>query len=147
LSLSYYSADNGNAYAPNLANNVITPLVSIRSSSAAFLYLVRSMSTFTDGSQVLFRLYKNPTLTGATFAATAPTGSHVNFDTAATAVTAGQVVWSGYTAASPRNQDLQLYYLAAGAPGDVYTLAAEKFGTGTAKAAGAIQWSEQAAAL
>lgn len=146
-SLSYYSVDNGNAFVANLVTSVITPLVSIRSSSATFIYLVRSLSTFTDGSQVLFRLYKNPTLTGATFAATAPTGSHVNFDTAATAVTAGQVVWSGYTAASPRNQDALLYALAAGTPGDVYTLAAEKFGSGTAKAAGALQWSEQSAVL
>jgi hypothetical protein len=146
-SLSYYSVDDGNAFVANLVNNVITPLVSVRSSSAAFIYIVRSLSTFTDGSQVLFRLYKNPTLTGATFAATPPTGSHVTFDTAATAVTAGQVVWSGYVAATPRDQDQLLYALAGGTPGDVYTLAAEKFGAGTAKAAGALQWSEQAAAL
>lgn len=144
--VNYYAYDNGVTFL-SLANATITPLFSVRSSSAAFAYLIRSISTFTDGSQQLFRLYKNATLTGATFAATPPTGSHVTVDTAATAVTAGQVVWSGYSSTSLRESDLQLYYMLAGAPGDSFTLAAEKFGSGTAKSAGSLQWSEEAAAI
>jgi hypothetical protein len=40
-----------------------------------------------------------------------------------------------------------LQWMLDGAPGDTYTLAAVKFGTGTAKAFASIRWSEEAAAI
>jgi hypothetical protein len=148
-SISYYSVDTGNVL-KSVTTAVVFPLISIRSSSAAFIFRVREVSGFTDGTGELIQLIKNPqTLTGSTFAATAPSGSHVTVDTAATAVTIGTgvVVWSGYAASIPAMINTLMAALAGGTPGDVYTVACQKFGTGTSKAGGQIHWSEQAAAL
>lgn len=145
--ISYYSADTGNVL-KTVTTGVVFPLVSIRSSSAAFQFLVREVQGFTDGTQELIQLLKNPTLTGSTFAATAPSGSHVTVDTAATAVSAsGTVVWSGFASSAPASINNILSSLAAGTPGDIYTVACQKFGTGTSKAGGQIFWSEVAAAI
>jgi len=79
-------------------------------------------------------LIKNPTLTGATFAATVPSDSNVEFDVAATAISAaGTIVQTGYIASSGGggqastlaptgyNWDLQLGATIAGVS-DIYTL-------------------------
>jgi hypothetical protein len=79
-------------------------------------------------------LIKNPTLTGATFAATVPSDSNVEFDVAATAISAaGTIVQTGYIASSGGggqastlaptgyNWDLQLGATVAGVS-DIYTL-------------------------
>lgn len=148
-SISYFSVDTGNTL-KSVTTGTVFPLISIRSSSASFIYRIREVSGFTDGTGEMIQLIKNPqTLTGSSFAATAPSGSHVTVDTAATAVTigTGTVVWSGYAASVPAVMDKLMAALAAGAPGDVYTVACQKFGTGTSKAGGQIHWSEQAAAL
>lgn len=148
-SLSYFSVDTGNTL-KTVTTAIVFPLISIRSSSAGFIFRVREVSAFTDGTQELIQLIKNPqTLTGSTFAATAPTGSHVTVDTAATAVTigTGTVVWSGFAATVPVMINTLMSALAGGTPGDIYTVASQKFGTGTSKAGGQIHWSEQAAAL
>jgi hypothetical protein len=80
-------------------------------------------------------LLKNPTLTGATWAATVPTDSNVEFDVAATAISSvGSIVQTDYvtstgsggTAATSAptgyNWDLQLGASLAGVS-DIYTLA------------------------
>jgi len=79
-------------------------------------------------------LIKNPTLTGATWAATVPSDSNVEFDVAATAISAaGTIVQTGYIASSGGggqastlaptgyNWDLQLGATIAGVS-DIYTL-------------------------
>lgn len=78
-------------------------------------------------------LIKNPTLTGATWAATVPTDSNVEYDVAATAMTGGSIVQTDYvtstgsggatTTSLPTgyNFDLQLGTSIAGTS-DVYTL-------------------------
>jgi len=78
-------------------------------------------------------LIKNPTLTGATWAATVPTDSNVDYDIAATAMTGGSIVQTDYvtstgsggttTTSLPTgyNWDLQLGTSIAGTS-DVYTL-------------------------
>lgn len=148
-SLSYYSYDSGAAYKSLTSASV--PLWSIQSNSAAITFLLRGIQCFTDGSVVLFQLVKNAqTLTGASFVTTGiPTGSHVKVDTTATAVTigTGTVVWSGYVGSTPRSFDGLIDAMAAGTPGDTYTVVANRFGTGTAKATAQIRWSEQTGAL
>jgi hypothetical protein len=80
-------------------------------------------------------LLKNPTLTGATWAATVPTDSNVEFDVAATAISnVGSIVQTDYvtstgsggtqttSAATGYNWDLQLGASIAGVS-DIYTLA------------------------
>lgn len=149
--ISYYADDSGSTTLITLANATIVPLISIQSSSTAINFLIREVTGYGDGSQAKFMLIKNPqTLTGAAFTATGiPTGSHIQHDHTATAVTigTGTVVWSSMAASAPAHSDQLLMALAAGAPGDTYTLAAIKFGTGTSKAFGSIRWSEEAAAI
>jgi hypothetical protein len=80
-------------------------------------------------------LLKNPTLTGATFAATVPSDSNVNYDVAATAISSvGTIVQTDYVTSSGSggttntsaptgyNWDLQLGTSLAGTS-DIYTLA------------------------
>jgi hypothetical protein len=78
-------------------------------------------------------LIKNPTLTGATWAATVPSDSNVDYDVAATAMTGGTIVQTDYVTstgsggtvntsiATGYNWDLQLGASIAGIS-DVYTL-------------------------
>jgi hypothetical protein len=150
-SISYYADDSGFTTLITLPNATLVPLISIQSNSAAFSFLIREVQGYGDGSQVKFVLIKNPqTLTGAAFTATGiPTGSHIKRDVTATAVTigTGTVVWSAMGASAPVHTDMLLQWLNDGTPGDTYTLAAQKFGTGTSKAFGSIRWSEEAAAV
>ncbi len=79
-------------------------------------------------------LVKNPTLTAATWAATVPSDSNVDYDVAATAMTGGTIVQTDYVTASGSggvqdtsastgyNWDLQLGATIAGVS-DVYTVA------------------------
>jgi len=149
--INYFADDSGFTTLITLPNATLVPLISIQSNSAAINFLIREVQGYGDGSQIKYVLVKNPqTLTGAAFTATGiPTGSHIKRDTTATAVTigTGTVVWSSMGASAPAHTDQLLLALAAGAPGDTYTLAAQKFGTGTAKAFGSIRWSEEAAAI
>jgi len=139
--ISNFGTDTG-VTVNNPSGNV--PILSIRSSSAAINFLVRSIQGATNGALGVFRLYKNPTLTGATFAATAPTGSHVTVDTAATAFSSvGTQLWSGYSGTGSVINQQMLQYLAAGAPGDIISLGWQKVGSGTANPYGAINWSEE----
>jgi hypothetical protein len=150
-SINYFADDSGFTTLITLPNATLVPLISIQSNSTTESFLIREVQAYGDGSQVKVVLIKNPqTLTGAAFTATGiPTGSHIKRDVTATAVTigTGTVVWSSMLASAPAHTDMLLQYMAAGAPGDTYTLAAQKFGTGTSKAFGSIRWSEEAAAI
>src|SRR5208282_3053261 len=154
-SVLYYSIDStSNGASPalvSLANATIVPLISIQSNSTTQLFTIREVQGYGDGSQIKFFLIKNPqTLTGSAFTATGiPTGSHIKLDVTATAVTigTGSVVWTQMAASVDAYVDNLLQYRAAGTPGDTYTLAAAKFGTGTSKAYGMIRWSEEAASI
>jgi hypothetical protein len=153
-SILYFADDNAQGVSPaltTLATATIVPLISIQSNSAAFSFLIREVEAYGDGAQVKVMLIKNPqTLTGAAFTVTGiPTGSHIKRDVSATAVTigTGTVVWSAMIASASAKNEMLLQWLLFGTPGDTYTLAAVKFGTGTAKAFGSIRWSEEAAAI
>jgi hypothetical protein len=89
----------------------------------------------------VFRLFKNPTLTGSTFATSR---GNMKIDTAATAYSAqGTQVWSGYSGTGSVVNQQMLQYMAAGATGDVFSLGWQKVGSGTANPYGAINWSEE----
>jgi len=113
------------------------PLVSIRLASGrtgavVLPNRVQVLPTTSQNYEVV--LIKNPTLTGATWAATVPSDSNVEFDVAATATTGGTIVQSDYLAsntaggtgstsfANAYNFDLQLGASIAGVS-DIYTVA------------------------
>jgi hypothetical protein len=112
------------------------PLVSIRLASTALGAVVlpnRVQVLPTTSQNYEVALIKNPTLTGASWAAV-PTDSNVQFDVAATATTGGSIVQTDYVTASGSagvsntslpsayNFDLQLGASIAGTS-DIYTVA------------------------
>jgi hypothetical protein len=127
------------------------PLVSIRLASTALgavviPYNVNFLPTTTDNYQV--GLFKNGTLTGASYSAVA-SDANVEFDIAATAITGGTLVYaefltsrSGRSALSGANAsfnfDLQLGSSVAGVS-DIYTLAVRTI-TGTGGGIGALSF-------
>src|SRR5271166_5941509 len=135
-SIQYYSYDSGAAFDTQVMTTAFVPLWSIQGNgTGTIVQLLREIQVFTDGSTVLFQLIEGGTLTGSAFAA-GP--GNVNVDTAATVVTGGTVVWSGYAAAFPRNFDGLMDCL----NGKTYTIAGKSF-KGCAKAVAQIRWSEQ----
>jgi len=120
----------------NTAANFL-PVVSIRLAAGrtgAVVIPNRIQFQPTTNQNYELALIKNPTLTGATFAATVPSDSNVEFDVAATAISAaGTIVQTGYIASSGGggqastlaptgyNWDLQLGATIAGVS-DIYTL-------------------------
>jgi hypothetical protein len=120
----------------NNAANFI-PVVSIRLASTALGAVVlpnRIQFLPTTSQNYEIALLKNPTLTGATWAATVPSDSNVEFDVAATAISnVGTIVQTDYVTSSGSggvgqtseptgyNWDLQLGASLAGVS-DIYTL-------------------------
>ena len=125
-------------------NNITTaatffPIVSIRLNSTALGAVVlpnRVQFLPTTSQNYEIALLKNPTLTGATWAATVPSDSNVQFDVAATAISSvGTIVQTDYitssgsggvsstSAATGYNWDLQLGSSLTGVS-DIYTLGA-----------------------
>jgi len=123
-------------------NNITTaatffPIVSIRLASTALGAVVlpnRVQFLPTTNQNYEVALLKNPTLTGATWAAAVPTDANVEFDVAATAISnVGTIVQTDYvtasgsagvsatSAATGYNFDLQLGASLAGVS-DIYTL-------------------------
>jgi len=113
------------------------PLVSIRLASGrtgAVVLPNRVQALPTTSQNYEIALIKNPTLTGATWAATVPSDSNVEFDVAATATTGGTIVQSDYLASNTAggtsstsfpndyNWDLQLGASIAGVS-DIFTVA------------------------
>jgi hypothetical protein len=142
--ISYLSADNGNtAVTLSTTSGTYTPIISIESNSATVQFLIRSIMAQASGALGNIRLIKNGTLTGSTFATTV---GNAKIDTAATAITGGTNVLSGYMGAMPFERENLLQYIVAGAPGDHYTIAGLGF-TGSVKATAAIGWSEVTASI
>jgi hypothetical protein len=113
------------------------PLVSIRLASGrtgAVVLPNRVQVLPTTNQNYEVALIKNPTLTGATWAATVPSDSNVEYDVAATAMTGGTIVQTDYVTSSGSggvqntslpndyNFDLQLGASIAGVS-DIYTVA------------------------
>lgn len=113
------------------------PLVSIRLASGrtgAVVLPNRVQVLPTTSQNYEVALIKNPTLTGATWAATVPSDTNVEFDVAATATTGGTIVQTDYVTTSSSggtgatsfanayNFDLQLGASIAGVS-DIYTVA------------------------
>ena len=113
------------------------PVVSIRLASGrtgAVVLPNRVQVLPTTSQNYEVALVKNPTLTAATWAATVPSDSNVDYDVAATAMTGGTIVQTDYvtasgsggvqdtSAATGYNWDLQLGASIAGTS-DIYTVA------------------------
>jgi hypothetical protein len=131
------------------------PLVSIRLASGrtgAVVLPNRVQALPTTSQNYEIALIKNPTLTGATWAATVPSDSNVEFDVAATATTGGTIVQSDYLASNTAggtsstsfpndyNWDLQLGASIAGVS-DIFTVAIRTVsGATTGDALGSISF-------
>jgi len=131
------------------------PLVSIRLASGrtgAVVLPNRIQALPTTSQNYEVALVKNTTLTSATWAATVPSDSNVEFDVAATAMTGGTIVQTDYvtasgsggvqntSAATGYNWDLQLGATIAGVS-DIYTLAIRTVsGATTGDAVGSISF-------
>lgn len=131
------------------------PLVSIRLASGrtgAVVLPNRVQVLPTTSQNYEVALIKNPTLTGATWAATVPSDSNVEFDVAATATTGGSIVQTDYTTASGSggatglnastgyNWDLQIGASIAGTS-DIYTVAIRTIsGATTGDAVGSLSF-------
>lgn len=130
------------------------PLVSIRLASGrtgAVVIPNRVQVLPTSNQDYEVALIKNPTLTGATFAATVPSDTNVDFDVAATAMTGGTIVQTDYVTASggggttntsfpnTYNFDLQLGASIAGTS-DIYTLAIRTVSGGSGDAVGSLSF-------
>jgi hypothetical protein len=131
------------------------PLVSIRLASTRLGAVVlpnRVQVLPTTSQNYEVALIKNPTLTGATWAATVPSDSNVEYDVAATAMTGGTIVQTDYvtssgsggvgntSAATGYNFDLQLGASLAGVS-DIYTLAVRTVsGATTGDAVGSLSF-------
>ena len=118
-------------------NTTFLPLVSIRLASGrtgAVVLPNRIQVLPTTSQNYEVALVKNTTLTGATWAATVPSDSNVDYDVAATAMTGGTIVQTDFVTATGSggisqtslpndyNWDLQLGTSIAGVS-DVYTVA------------------------
>ena len=131
------------------------PLVSIRLASGrtgAVVLPNRVQVLPTTSQNYEVALVKNPTLTGATWAATVPSDSNVQYDVAATAMTGGTIVQTDYVTSSGSggvqntslpndyNWDLQLG-ATVGGTSDIYTVAIRTVsGATTGDAVGSISF-------
>jgi hypothetical protein len=141
--INYFSADTGDVE-KSVANPAILPVLSVRTNSASIQFLLRSFVLQSNGTLSRWQLIKNATLTGSTFAATSPS-ANMQVDTAATSFTGGTVVDSGFFSGTQLYKSVT-YAIAAGAPGDHYTMVCSSI-SGTTKVSTSIQWSEVAAAI
>ncbi len=131
------------------------PLISIRLASGrtgAVVLPNRVQALPTTSQNYEVALVKNTTLTGATWAATVPSDSNVEYDVAATAMTGGTIVQTDYVTSSGSggvqntslpndyNWDLQLG-ATIGGTSDIYTLAIRTVsGATTGDAVGSISF-------
>lgn len=158
ISAPYIARPSGNGVA--IANNTgltYTPLISIRVNSSYYgavviPSLVNFAATYSGTYEIV--LLKNPTLTGATWAAGTISGGQVDTDTAATVAvtTADNIVQTDYVVSTNQgsvpiiapfgyNFDLQLGYVASltgngFASSDVYTVAARGLNIPSSNGAG-----------
>lgn len=158
ISSPYIARPSGNGV--SIANNTgltYTPLVSIRVNSSYYgAVIIPSLVNFAATSSGTYEvvLLKNPTLTGATWAAGAISSGMVDTDTAATVAvtTADNIVQTDYVVSTNQgsvpiiapfgyNFDLQLGYVASltgngFASSDVYTVAARGLNIPSSNGAG-----------
>lgn len=124
------------------------PLVSIRlksTNSRAMAILKSVQSLVVNGNDILWRVYWNPALTGDSWSSVSSTAA-TEIDVAATSLTGGEVMASGYTTTDTisnfeTNNALRLGISPAGTS-DIITLAAYNTSGGTAQVFGTINYQE-----
>jgi hypothetical protein len=140
-----FFATNSAAAGVSVASGSYVPVLSIRSNSSSKIFRLRGIDVMSlNGAASAFQLIRNTTLTGASFATV--TGTNMQSDTAATSLSGGTVVDCGFVAEQKARDKSITIYIAAGAPGDILTLAFNP-SSGSATVGAAFQWSEQSAAL
>lgn len=128
----------------------ISPSLTIGGHINRSFITLRNFSVITTGGLARYQLIYNGTLTGANFQSV-NAGSAVVADIAATQITGGRIVDSGYIGITkqevPFSQDKFTFRLPfalnlAGSVGDIYTIAIAAVGNGTVSAAAAFKWQE-----
>lgn len=147
------SADNGET-AVTISTTLI-PILSIR--PKATFQSVPNMAiclpkafTISPTNPVRLEIIRDATLTGAAWADVDATGSVMEFDTTATAVTGGTIVYSGYFASAGRNSAASLQGILGksvlwnrqGAQSGTLTVAAVRTENNDADCFASLQWDE-----
>jgi len=106
--------------------------------------LLRKMRVASNGSLAYFELILNGVLTGSSFVNVDP-DSNVSFDIAATAITGGRIVDSGYLNVEGQDPDYLLHFGFAGSPAtaDIFTLVLTPMRTSRPiPVSGSFRWTE-----
>lgn len=131
-------------------NTTLVPVISLRLGSGferAIVDLIKTITFVQTADEVIWSVYLNPTLTGATFAIT---NSYIQIDTAATAMTGGIEVLAGILGQRNSSSELSIEtlklinsYLGVSLAGNsqIITLAARSR-LGSADILSAISWRE-----
>lgn len=132
----------------------LTPLISLRlkSTNVRNKLLLNGFNIILSSSQsVYLSIIFNGALTGASFATTPGTNTISEYDTAATAISGGDIIWSGYAAGSGQGNIQSTSNILAsllqvssniGGTSDIVTLAGEKTGGTSPTAFVGIQYNE-----
>ena len=155
LDLDGFPFAAGNGATTKTVSTTLIPLASIQlkttfnSLANRGLVLPQAYSFVTD-QPIYYEIRINPTLTGASFASV-DANSIVNVDVAATAVTGGRVIASGYVGAGGQRaggtekgitSKIPLSVDYAGTTGDILTICAIRAGAQNAAAGASIEWRE-----
>jgi hypothetical protein len=155
LELSGFPFSAANGVTTKAVATTIIPLISLQVKSTfnslanRGVILPQSYSIVTD-QPLYYEIRVNPTLTNASFGSV-NNNSIANFDVAATAITGGRVISSGYVGAGGQRAGgqekgltskipLSLNYL--GTVGDIITITAVRVGAQSATAGASIEWRE-----
>lgn len=145
----------GNGATTATVGATMIPLMSIQVAASISGYLNRSIAipeivNFVTDQTIFWRLVRNSTLSGASWAAV-DANSGVNFDITASAASGGIVIASGYAGAGGTRSAGQTIGLtgrvplslnAAGTTGDTLTVMAARVGTVNATVGAEIGWKE-----
>jgi hypothetical protein len=126
------------------------PILSIqpKPGSSVLAFLLRKMRLVGNGGTALFELVLNGTLTGAAFNPVDPSSGAV-FDTAATHISGGRVVDSGYLNLADQAPDYLLYFGSTDSPStlDTFTLVVTSMTTRPNPVSASFRWTEQASSF
>lgn len=126
------------------------PILSIQPQpgAGAIDFLLRKMRLVGNGGTALFELVLNGNLTGASFHPVDPS-SNANFDTAATQISGGRVVDSGYLNLADQDPDYLLHFGFTGSPAspDTFTLVVTSMTTRPNPVSGSFRWTEEPASI
>jgi hypothetical protein len=135
-----------------LSNGVYVPMISIRLQSTALNGIVKPSLLTTSAivasgapTAIAYKIIKNGTLTGASWANNPNTGSFSQADSSATAVSGGTVIRQGVSTGTPEDISNVIYQLgrqSLGTVSDIITVAIASLNATTTYGLASLQWTE-----